>query len=119
MYCKVVRLSSTTPDDRINFDRITATAVALLASSQTQAPLSGCGPTSPPRIPGPPRALIKSHANVTTHASGKVDLGLEVELDTDQQGGRLLLALLVDGTLQKLACEEVLASLFPRRADKT
>lgn len=48
--------------------------------------------------------LVQANADVTTDAGSEVDLSLEIELDTDQEGGLGVLALIVDGAAQELAC---------------
>lgn len=49
-------------------------------------------------------SLVQADGDVTTDAGRQVDLGLEVELDADEQSGVLLLALSVDSALEELAC---------------
>lgn len=49
------------------------------------------------------RRLVKSNADITLDSGSQVYLGLEVKLDTDKEGGGLLVAVLVCGTLEKLA----------------
>lgn len=48
-------------------------------------------------------SLVQADGDVTTDAGRQVDLGLEVELDADEQSGVLLLALSVDSALEELA----------------
>lgn len=48
-------------------------------------------------------ALVETHADVTPNAGSQVDLGLEVELDADQEGGGLLVAVVVGGTPEERA----------------
>lgn len=51
------------------------------------------------------KRLVQTNADVTLDAGSKMDLSLQVELDTDEESGSLLLALVVSGTLQELTCE--------------
>lgn len=51
-------------------------------------------------------SLIKTNEDVTPDAGREVDLGLEVELDTDGQRGGLEVAVVVDGPLEEVTCVE-------------
>lgn len=46
--------------------------------------------------------LVKTDDDVTLDAGSQVNLGLKVELDTHEEGGGLLSAVLVCGTLEEL-----------------
>lgn len=54
--------------------------------------------------------LVKADADVSLDAGSQVDLGLEVELDADEEGSGLLVAVLIGGTLEELACREFVSS---------
>ena len=51
------------------------------------------------------RYLIQANANITPDSGSQVDLCFKVQLDTDQKGSALLVALVIGRTPQELACK--------------
>lgn len=49
--------------------------------------------------------LIKTHEDVTPNTGREMDFSFQVELDTDGQCGSLQVAIVIDGTLEEVACE--------------
>ena len=59
--------------------------------------------------------LVQTNNEVTLDAGSQVDLGLEVELDTDEESGGLVGAVIVGGTLDQLTCRRCQSSAWQRR----
>lgn len=93
-------------------ERRTAHKVASLSSSSsvppfTEAPRFVPSQTHTNKI----KSLVKTDQDVTTDACRQVNLSLQVELDTDRQGGGLQVTLIVDGTLEEVAYEGQVVSM--------
>lgn len=74
---------------------------ALWLSASLKA--AGAAQDCPCCWPEPPH-LVKPHEDVAADACREVDLGLEVELDANHEGGVLELAVVIDGALEEVAC---------------
>jgi hypothetical protein len=48
--------------------------------------------------------LVKTNNDITLDTGSQVDLGLEVELDAQKEGGVTERAVILGGTLDELAC---------------